>query len=83
MFLAPGLIARLDDIPKTISLPYKPMSPSSSNFTGRGDYLAKLRAYFSVEPDEPLRRKSFLLYGMEGIGKTQICLKFTEENLDM
>ena len=24
-------------------------------------------------------RKSFLLYGMGGIGKTQICLKFVEE----
>jgi hypothetical protein len=38
MFLAPGLIAKLDDIPKNISLPkieYKPMTPSSENFTGR------------------------------------------------
>jgi hypothetical protein len=82
-FLAPGLIARLDDIPKTISLPYKPITPSSTNFTGRRDYLTKLRAYFNVGPNEPLRRKSFLLYGMGGIGKTQICLKFAEENLDM
>jgi hypothetical protein len=86
MFLAPGLNTKLDDIPKKISLPkieYKPMTPSSANFTGRRDYLAKLRAYFSVEPGEPLRRKSFLLYGMGGIGKTQICLKFTEENSDL
>jgi hypothetical protein len=83
IFLASGLIVRVDDIPKTISLPYKPMTPSSANFTGRRDYLVKLGAYFSVELDEPLRRKSFLLYGMGGIGKTQICLKFTEENLDM
>ena len=86
MFLAPDLIARLDDAPKTISLPkieYKPRTPSSANFTGRRDYLAKLMNYFSIKPDEPLRRKSFLLYGMGGIGKTQICLKFTEENSDM
>jgi DNA replication protein DnaC len=86
MFLAPGLIAKLDDIPKNISSPKiesKPMTPSSAIFTGRRDYLAKLRAYFSTEPNEPLRRKSFLLYGMGGIGKTQICLKFTEENSDL
>jgi hypothetical protein len=89
IFLAPNLTDRLDDIskiPNTIPLPkteYKPMTPSSANFTGRTNYLAKLKAYFSVEPGEPLRRKSFLLYGMGGIGKTQICLKFTEENSDM
>jgi hypothetical protein len=86
MFLAPVLIARLDDIPKTISLPkveYKPRAPSSTNFTGRRDYLTKLRAFFNAESDGPRRRKSFLLYGMGGIGKTQICLKFTEENSDL
>jgi DNA replication protein DnaC len=68
---------------RAISLPYKSRAPSSTNFTGRRDYLAKLRTYFSVEPDGPLRRKSFLLYGMGGIGKTQICLKFVEENSDL
>jgi hypothetical protein len=79
-------MAKLDYIPKTISSPkieYKPRTPSSANFTGRRGYLAKLRAYFGAEPDEPLRRKSFLLYGMGGIGKTQICMKFTEENSDL
>ena len=86
MFLAPSLTDRSDEIPKRNSLPkieYKPRAPSSANFTGRRDYLAKLMNYFSIKPDEPLRRKSFLLYGMGGIGKTQICLKFTEENPDL
>jgi hypothetical protein len=89
MFLAPALMARLDDIPKipkTISLPkieYKPRAPSSTNFTGRRNYLTKLQAFFNAESDGPRRRKSFLLYGMGGIGKTQICLKFTEENSDL
>jgi DNA replication protein DnaC len=81
-----SLIARLGDIPKTISLPnieYKPRTSSSANFTGRRDYLTKLRDYFNLKGDEPLRRKSFLLYGMGGIGKTQICLKFTEETSDL
>ena len=83
MLFAPSLTARLGDIPKRISSPkneYKQKTSSSANFTGRRDYLAILRAYFSIKLDEPLRRKSFLLYGIGGIGKTQICLKFTEEN---
>ena len=89
MFLAPALMARLDDIPKipkNIYLPkieYKPRAPSSTNFTGRRDYLTRLRTFFEPEYDGPRRRKSFLLYGMGGIGKTQICLKFTEENSDL
>jgi hypothetical protein len=86
MFLALSLTARLDYIPGKISSPkieYKPRTPSSANFTGRRNYLAKLRDYFSLKPEEPLHRKSFLLYGMGGIGKTQICLKFTEENSDL
>jgi hypothetical protein len=86
MFLASGLIAKLDDITKTISLPkieYKSMTSSSMKFTGRGDYLTKLRAFFTAESDGPRRRRSFLLYGMGGIGKTQICLKFTEDNSDL
>jgi hypothetical protein len=86
MFLAPNLTDRSGEIPKRTSSPkieYKPKAPSSVNFTGRRDYLTKLRSHFGYEPDEPLRRKSFLLYGMGGIGKTQICLKFTEENPDL
>src|ERR1700728_3571417 len=82
MFLAPNLTDRSGEFPQRISPPkieYKPRTPSSANFTGRRDYLTKLRDYFSVEPHRPLRRKSFLLYGMGGIGKTQICLKFAEE----
>jgi hypothetical protein len=86
MFHAPYLTDRSGEIPKRPSSPkikYKPRAPSSTNFTGRGDYLTKLRDFFSAESDEPLRRKSFLLYGMGGIGKTQICLRFTEENEDL
>jgi hypothetical protein len=86
MFLAPALISRLVDIPqipKTISLPMIVRAPSTANFTRRRDYPTKLRDYFSIKPDEPLRRKIFLLCGMECIGKTQICLEFTEENSDL
>jgi hypothetical protein len=86
IFLTRYLTDGSDEIPQRISPPkieYKPRSSSSANFTGREDYLTKLRDYFTVKPNEPLHRKSFLLYGMGGIGKTQICLKFTEENSDL
>ena len=43
--------------------------------TGRGPYLKRLKDYFSSSDK---KRKSFLLHGMPGIGKTQICLKFIE-----
>jgi len=62
---------------------FKPRASSSAIFIGREDYLAKLRSFFTAQPNEPWRRKSFLLYGMGGIGKTQICLKFIEDNSDL
>lgn len=60
-----------------------PLSPmkqvhSSNLFTGRDKYLQRLRDYFS--PSSGDKRKAFLLYGLGGIGKTQICLKFIEDN---
>ena len=48
-------------------------------FTGRGDYLEKLHAYFSPR-DDSCPRRLFLLYGVGGIGKSQISLKFAAEN---
>ncbi len=47
-------------------------------FTGRGTYLERLKDYFGSNATE--QRKSFLLHGLGGIGKTQICLKFIEEH---
>ena len=51
---------------------------SSIMFTGRSAYLQRLKDHFVSNPTK--KRKSFLLHGLGGIGKTQICLKFTEEN---
>ena len=58
-----------------------PVKPNSSiRFTGRTNILAKLKEHFIAESNDKLRRrKFFLLYGMGGIGKTQICLRFIEE----
>jgi len=61
-----------------------PLMPNPSNrFTGRTEIIAKLkRHFFTITNDSVQKRKFFLLYGMGGIGKTQICLKFLEEMSD-
>ncbi|KAF8324734.1 hypothetical protein F5887DRAFT_1288641 [Amanita rubescens] len=58
--------------------PLPPLRHSSTMFTGRGIYLEMLKDYFGSSATG--QRKSFLLHGMGGIGKTQICLKFIEEH---
>jgi hypothetical protein len=47
------------------------------------EYLTKFGSPPGTQAREPLTRKCFLLYGMGGAGKTQICLKFTEESSDL
>ncbi|KAK0476513.1 hypothetical protein IW261DRAFT_1642335 [Armillaria novae-zelandiae] len=49
----------------------------SSLFIGRQEYFSKLEEYFT-ERKKPWKRRSFLLYGMGGIGKSQIALKFAQ-----
>jgi predicted ATP-dependent serine protease len=44
------------------------------------EIIAKLKEHFSANPNDGVqKRKYFLLHGMGGIGKTQICLKFIED----
>ncbi|KAF8629297.1 hypothetical protein AX15_003529, partial [Amanita polypyramis BW_CC] len=57
--------------------PLPPLKHSSDLFTGRHSYLKVLEDHFS--PHSITQRRSYLLYGMGGIGKTQICLKFIEQ----
>ncbi|KIL53874.1 hypothetical protein M378DRAFT_93452 [Amanita muscaria Koide BX008] len=64
--------ASSDQIP-----PLSPLRSPSTFFTGRDHYLEALKDHFSPKLDS--KRKRFLLYGMGGIGKTQICLKFIEQ----
>jgi len=61
-----------------------PLMPNPSNrFTGRTEVIAKLKKDFSMNARDPAEKRNFfLLYGMGGIGKTQICLKFVEEMSD-
>ncbi|KIK04354.1 hypothetical protein K443DRAFT_72220, partial [Laccaria amethystina LaAM-08-1] len=56
------------------------MPNPSTQFTGHTEAIAKLKRHFFTNTNSTIqRRKIFLLYGMGGIGKTQICLKFVEE----
>ena len=60
-----------------------PLMPNPSNrFTGRTEVIAKLEGHFSNGDDSAQKRRFFLLHGMGGIGKTQICLKFVEGMCD-
>ena len=55
--------------------PLVPQRPNSSAlFTGHEDVLQRLKDHFAPQHQVDGSRKSFLLYGMGGIGKTQICL---------
>jgi Cdc6-like AAA superfamily ATPase len=60
--------------------PFVPQRPNSSAlFTGREDVLKRLMDHFAPRGQGDRSKKSFLLYGMGGVGKTQICLKFVEK----
>ena len=60
------------------NVPYQPLPCHNELFTGREEYLEKLRRYFTPR-NASWPRRCFLLWGMGGIGKTQISLKFVEE----
>ena len=59
--------------PKKIASEY--LQLQSSLFTGREEYITTLQAYFN-KPNEKGLRRDFLLYGMGGVGRTQIALAF-------
>ncbi|KAF8498905.1 P-loop containing nucleoside triphosphate hydrolase protein [Hysterangium stoloniferum] len=61
---------------------YRAKLLSSPRFTGQVVYLEKLRTFF-VDENVTTHRKHLLLYGMGGIGKTQISLKFAEQCADL
>ena len=69
---------------RTMSDGVIPLMPNpSTRFTGRTEDIAKLKQHFFTNTKDTVqKRKYFLLYGMGGIGKTQICLKFVEEMSD-
>ena len=64
----------------TAKLVYKLMPSSSPNFVGCEEILQRLQDYFAARPSSQLKRRTFVLFGVGGVGKTQICLKFAEES---
>ena len=81
-----SLYARINYLPIDIDpdanrVAHNLMPLASQIFTGRGDYLEQLGQYFGRR-DTCRPRRHFLLYGMGGAGKTQICLKFLGEHTD-
>ena len=53
-------------------------------FTGRDDYLRKLEEEFELSGTAARKEKQrvFVLYGSGGMGKTQLALKFIDEQSD-
>lgn len=73
-------IYELDDKPQPTHV-YTPPRALSPKFTGQEMYLQRLREYFE-QPSQKPQRKCFLLHGTGGVGKTQLALKYAEENVD-
>ena len=67
--------------PVIISTTLSSFPPPSNIFTGREDVLSKMEHYFSLSTASGLSQQHiFVLYGMGGAGKTQIALKFVQQN---
>ncbi|KAL2263401.1 hypothetical protein VTK26DRAFT_6943 [Humicola hyalothermophila] len=54
------------------------MWPTNRFFTGRSDILMRLDSFFSRRDTGCKPRREFLLYGMAGIGKTEIAMRVAE-----
>jgi hypothetical protein len=57
---------------------------TNTNFTGQGWLIQKLnRALLPTSADHRQRgQRRFVIFGLGGVGKSEICLKFAEENRD-
>src|ERR1700734_3291429 len=69
------------EVPRFYNRYYEiPRNPSST-FTERHDVYTRLQETClpSDDPGFPPRQRRFVLYGLGGSGKTQLCLKFAEE----
>lgn len=58
-----------------------PTKYTCPHFSGREEYLRQLALFFKPRnKDDVPSRREFLLYGLGGAVKTQICLKFAEKH---
>lgn len=82
----PPFITKGVEIPASLDegSTYTPTKYTSPHFVGREEYLRELITFFQPRcEDEVPSRREFLLYGIGGAGKTQICLKFAEQHSNM
>lgn len=50
-------------------------------FTGRGELGERLAQLFSFDPSTPpIQQRTFVIVGVGGIGKSEVCLKFVEDH---
>jgi Cdc6-like AAA superfamily ATPase len=61
-------------------VPFRLMPSSSPRFVGRHEELESLRDFFSQRDESSGWRRTCVLHGVGGIGKTQVCLTFVEQN---
>lgn len=61
------------------------MVPRAVNplYTGRGELGERLAQIFSFDPSTPsIQQRTFVIIGVGGIGKSEVCLKFVEDHGD-
>lgn len=73
-----GVAARSVPLSKENTQQMKTRGRSSDDFTGREAILAEVKGFFGRRPGGVASRKECLLYGIGGVGKTEIALKLAE-----
>ncbi len=56
---------------------------ASRVYTGRGDIGERLAQVLSFDPaTPPKQQRTFVIVGVGGTGKSEVCLKFAEDHRD-
>ena len=56
---------------------------ASRVYTGRGEIGERLARVLSFDPStSPKQQRTFVIIGVGGIGKSEVCLKFAEDYRD-
>ena len=56
---------------------------TSRLYTGRGELGEHLAQVFSFDPSTPpMKQRTFVITGVGGTGKSEVCLKFAEDYRD-